>query len=106
MNQNDLKLYVTLFESVLQVKELQVAATQMMIGEFEKLHALLRVRRQLQQTPDCPEKTALTAKLDRLEFEFDSGVFFDELKPLIAQSSSELECMHELLRALKDEYTA
>lgn len=95
-------LFLTLADSLLQAQELQTGFARLVIGEFQKLKAVEKLRASLDQMPAGDESDGLRAELARLEFEYDSEIAFEELNPLLSKSAAELALLRTLLVKLPD----
>ena len=101
MHPDDLKLYVSLFEFALKTSEFQTATMRLLISEIGQMKSIADLRRQIERLPDNDEKASIRAQLERMEFEFDSGIAFEELKPLLKEQEANHAKIAGILAILK-----
>jgi hypothetical protein len=101
MTPDELKVLTNIYESLLNLQEFQNTFARVVLAEFQQRQRQTEHRRQIDALPDGDEKRGLLAQLNRLEFEFDSGILFDELRLQLERSAADHARMSALLAALR-----
>jgi hypothetical protein len=102
MSTDDLKLFVNLFDFALGTAGFQTASMEMLIREIGTMKSIADLRRNIERLPDDVDKAPLRAQLERAEFEFDSRIAFEELKPLLKEQEANQAKIAEILAILKN----
>jgi hypothetical protein len=97
MSRDDLAMFVSLAQFVLDVGEMQIAETKLFLQRFQNLEAVQRMRDELAKLPEGEAKSTLQNQADALSQK--QAAQFADADQNILRCAARLESDHEKIEA-------